>query len=169
MLLGVESLFLLSLSLLIFLCARSPERLCDESAGGKGRCFFVALWQLTLFAEWNWLKRQGQQVVDKDYVHFPHSLPLLVVHGEGDLVSGRPPERDVLDLDSVACFSWFAESDLVISIPPCQVTDADSSREFVDKVTKEGVKDATYKGFPGFFVSSSLVSVLFTALFAAIL
>ncbi|TKA51607.1 hypothetical protein B0A53_05484 [Rhodotorula sp. CCFEE 5036] len=58
----------------------------------------------------------GQQVVDKDYVHFPHSLPLLVVHGEGDLV-----------------------------------TDADSSREFVDKVTKEGVKDATYKGFPGFF------------------
>ncbi|GAA5977367.1 hypothetical protein JCM10908_004954 [Rhodotorula pacifica] len=58
----------------------------------------------------------GQQVVDKDYVHFPHSLPVVIVHGEGDLV-----------------------------------TDADSSREFAEKLTKEGVKDATYKGFPGFF------------------
>ncbi|BGP56809.1 hypothetical protein JCM8202v2_004440 [Rhodotorula sphaerocarpa] len=58
----------------------------------------------------------GQEVVDRDYVRFPHAMPLLVVHGEGDLV-----------------------------------TDAGSSAEFVEKVTKEGVKDATYKGFPGFF------------------
>ncbi|POY76541.1 A/B superfamily hydrolase [Rhodotorula taiwanensis] len=29
----------------------------------------------------------GQQTVDRDYVRFPHSLPLLVVHGEGDLVT----------------------------------------------------------------------------------
>lgn len=41
------------------------------------------------------------------------------------------------------------------------MTDADSSREFVDKVKRERVQDATYKGFPGFFVSNFLWSLGF--------
>jgi acylglycerol lipase len=31
------------------------------------------------------------------------------------------------------------------------VTDCDSSREFVDKVKSLGAKDATFRGFPGFY------------------
>lgn len=36
-------------------------------------------------------------------------------------------------------------------LPPPQVTDCDSSREFVDKVKSLGAKDATFKSFPGYY------------------
>jgi hypothetical protein len=52
---------------------------------------------------------QGQQVVDKDYVHFPHSLPLLVVHGEApSLVTLSTNSRD--ESASVTYVGWYRAS-----------------------------------------------------------
>ncbi|GAA5864113.1 hypothetical protein JCM3774_006385 [Rhodotorula dairenensis] len=89
--------------------AVKPEHTCRDPAVQKEYANDPLCKQVGTFRGVGDMLLGGQQVVDRDYVHFPHALPLLVV------------------------------------------TDADSSREFVDKVTKERVQDATYKGFPGFF------------------